>query len=571
MSWIIGCFGNKIEKYSSAFQKLDLNSTYNFQNNNYIIKAGGINETICSGKINDNNNFVVAGLGISNKQEKLKFFTVEDWCKVLQSNKFDPKHLNGHFVIIQFSSEKIAFQSDALGMRDLYYYVDGQNILFSTRTDLLVLIKKNNKLNISNFASNWMLNFQLNFNSIFDDIDRIGPGGFLTFANGELEKHNLLWEPNINAKNLSCTFEDELKRFILFPLETNKMSLALSGGLDSRLLFSILNSQELEWTAHSFGEKLHPDVELANKIAENFNIRINNYSFDINLIEDAISKLDAFFSQSPPIIPAYEVLNIYLNREVYNQNKIIIDGCCGEIFRRQYLLGLAVKGKNELINFNSTELFKYFTGFKVDIFKDEVNYEMQNFCLKDISTIKNIMPKVTEENINDWLDLFSIIYKIPNIFSPLQAFADSISVDYIPFVQKDILELNFGISVNQRKNGKLFKEIIKRNSKELSNFPLVKNNVKYPFYFGSIAQRFVLKINNKFGKIYNSRIDQQLLFLLKDYIYDQINSNDFNNFEYYDKQKIKYLVDQFYNGNFSLAFKLNWFLSFEMWRKNNLT
>ena len=66
--------------------------------------------------------------------------------------------------------------------------------------------------------------------------------------------------------------------------------------------------------------------------------------------------LEIFFSQTPPIIPANEVLNANLNKILYEQGKIITDGCCGEIFRRQYFFKLMLNGKNTLLNFNSNKL-----------------------------------------------------------------------------------------------------------------------------------------------------------------------------------------------------------------------
>lgn len=572
MSFIIGCFGKNTNEYKNKILTLNLNVKYKFENENYFILADGIKETCNAGKVAENTNFISVGIGINTFEDGISFLHENNWRHILKNRSEEIHNTNGHFILIEFSKNKLTVFSDALGMREFYFFLEDDNLIFSTLTDLLTKIKRNVSLKLNEFASAWLLNFQLNFGSGIQNIQRLGPGGKLIFENGIMQKTNSIWEPKIDSKIDNEIFLKNLKNFSTFPIENSqKLSLAFSGGLDSRLLFSILNSQEKEWYIHSFGKENHPDVKMANRIARHFDLEIENFNSSPNSPSVIIRLLENFFRQTSPIIPAYEILNANLNSEVYAQNKIIIDGAFGEIFRRQFFYTLSVNGKKALINFNPNEIFKYLKGAKADIFTEETIRIMEESCLHDISSISKYLPQVERENIHNWIDQFSIIFKLPNIFGLLQSFADNISTAYMPFVQRDILNMNFSITLHQRKNGKLFRDLIKKNSPELSKFPLIKNNVKYPFSFGAMQQRIFLKLKNRFGITYHSIEDQTILDLLKDYIYDEINSINFKNFNFYDHNKIVTLVNNYYSGQTYLATELNWFLSFNTWRKFNLT
>ncbi len=572
MSFIIGCFGKSIKKYRAEILALNINVKFKFESENYFILADGIKETCNAGKIDEDNKFISVGTGISKFHNRITLLQENNWSYILKNRKEEIHNINGHFIVIEFSNDKLIVFSDSFGMRELYYFLEDNVLIFSTRTDLLKKLKRNISLNLNEFGSNWLLNFQLNFTSGINNIERLGPGGKLVFDNSIVKKSNFLWKPKIESEFDDKFFFGRLKNYSTFPIQNNlKLSLALSGGLDSRLLFSILNSQKNQWFIHSFGEENHPDVKMAKRIAKHFGFEIQNFNPDLNSSVGIIKMLESFFRQTLPIIPAHEVLIANLNSEIYAQDKIIIDGAFGEIFRRQFFYTLSLKGKNALINFNQNEILKYLKGFKADIFNHETIKIMEKGCLHDISLIPQYMPKIEEDKIQNWIDQFSIIFKLPNIFGLLQTFSDNISIAYMPFVQRDILNMNFNIPISKRKNGKLFRNKIKQSSTELSKFSLIKNNVKYPFSFGSMQQRIFLKLNNKFGKTYRFNDDQRILYLLKDYIYDEIDSINFKNFDFYDHNKILTLVNNFYSGQTNLSNQLNWFLSFNTWRKFNLS
>ncbi|MDZ7623680.1 MAG: hypothetical protein U5J96_04425 [Ignavibacteriaceae bacterium] len=75
----------------------------------------------------------------------------------------------------------------------------------------------------------------------------------------------------------------------------------------------------------------------------------------------------------------------------------------------------------------------------------------------------------------------------------------------MPLVQKDILKLLFGLNEVEKKNGKLFRELIRQNSIQLTKHPLVKGNIVHPFNSSSISARLHSRVKNRLGLGYQSK------------------------------------------------------------------
>ena len=60
----------------------------------------------------------------------------------------------------------------------------------------------------------------------------------------------------------------------LLSINERKISLSLSGGLDSRLLLSCLANKNSElWETHTFGDPNHPDSKIASQLLSSLNLK----------------------------------------------------------------------------------------------------------------------------------------------------------------------------------------------------------------------------------------------------------------------------------------------------------
>jgi len=132
----------------------------------------------------------------------------------------------------------------------------------------------------------------------------------------------------------------------------------------------------------------------------------------------------------------------------------------------------------------------------------------------------------------------------------------------MPFAQSSCLQGLFEIPLRWRRNGRLFKRVIRKNCPDLTRYPLVKNRATYPFYLSGTLAWIWTKIKSQFDP---SVI--QFLFVLKEFIQDIVHSPDVKSYAPYDYPAIVHLVSQFYAGRKELAPEVDWWLTFELWRR----
>ncbi len=119
----------------------------------------------------------------------------------------------------------------------------------------------------------------------------------------------------------------------------------------------------------------------------------------------------------------------------------------------------------------------------------------------------------------------------------------------------------------RKKNGKLFKELIRQNSIQLTKHPLVKGNIDHPFNSSSLGARIHSRVKNKLGLSYRSKQQIEFLNSLKEFIGDVIQSSEVRNYEYYDRKKLNKIASDFSSKENDYNSEIDWFLSMELFRQ----
>src|SRR5690606_33388638 len=84
---------------------------------------------------------------------------------------------------------------------------------------------------------------------------------------------NKNWHPDlVNELPEKKDFLSVLKDFTNVNYKNKNISLALSGGLDSRLLFTLLISNGKNFSVHSLNNHSHPDTKIAAEISKRYGI-----------------------------------------------------------------------------------------------------------------------------------------------------------------------------------------------------------------------------------------------------------------------------------------------------------
>jgi asparagine synthetase B (glutamine-hydrolysing) len=566
MSWLFGIYGKRDSSIEKQFAKN--NPYFTFETENLLILTGGLRENIFFEKIDEDSGWIVCGIGIQNEQSIPHFMDSIDWKKLLSVNARCDNELDGHFIVAKWNKYKLQFFNDKLGIRDLFFLQEKSFTSFSTRPDFFKYFNHNFEINFSQFSGDWNLSFPLSINSMFKEIKRLGHGGEAQILNGSVSIKNHPFNYILEQGNEPDAFVKKLKNITTFPLLNGKrITLGLSGGMDSRVLLEmLLNAGNHDWQTHSIGSSELPDVKIAQQISDAKNIKYQSLNNLLPSSDNCLIHLKDCISQTGPLIPASGNLFYKYYENLFEQGWIIIDGAHGEIHRRESLNKILYFSKNAIAEKDSDSLYKIFSRYKSNIFNQETTVLMEKMAINQISNLFANMPEASEIGLENWLDLLMIKYSLPNLTGPSQSLLDSIAVEYMPFIQYHLMELSFKMQVKEKKNSKLFKEILNKSRHDLNSYPLVKNSTYYPYNAGSFTKRLILRAKRKMNYYYKDNSDVLLLDNMKDFAFDTINSISFNNYEYYDQKKISKNVEEYYAGNKSISGYLDWWLAFEIWR-----
>ena len=560
MSWIFGYFGNTIQKQFTSPEA----SRYTFKNSNFILFSGGNKQTCFFKSETDDSCWAVTGVGLKPFESGYAVLGQSEWNNYLTVNKINLNSVNGHFVAIKHSNNELKIFTDELGLRDIHIVQLTNGFGFTTRIDWLKYFIKP-EIDLKVFGSRWLLQNQISRNSIIKNVTR------LVCANATVRENSLTiaqneWKPNFEIPGNKEIFNSVLHQ--LLSVKDKKISLSVSGGLDSRLLLSYLTTKNSAlWDTHTFGDSNHPDSKIASELLISLNSKNEIIDGEIPKIDELIDLVKTYSVHSILTNPASSILNLRFYDKLADQSRVVVDGGFGEIWRRAFANRLLILGRNALLKKDARALSSFLRYKRADIFSEEVLGEMDKGVIDQLDLLFEDIPDANEIGPERWIDLFSIRCRLINYYSPEQVRVDQFLISFMPLVQKDILNLLFGITDTDKRNGKLFKQLIKRNSIRLAKIPLVKGNITHPFDSSSISARLHSRIKNKLGLSYQSKRLIEFQSSLKDYIDEMLNSVEVRNYDYYDKKKLARLADNFKSKSNDYNPEIDWFLSFELFRQ----
>lgn len=574
MSWLFGVIGKfsaaEVKKFASIhgkpIHKIQLNNTY--------IAAGGIRGTcFCSADVeqsNQSSGWLACGVGIYHDGTQFSLMTSARWQKLLSQASPPLNDLNGHFVVLKWTENQVACYTDQLGFRNLFLTQAGDYSAFSTRLDWLTKLRGDCQVNFEEFGSRWLLVNQLSQESIVTNTKRLTQGGVAECTPTSITIRNHSWEPNLPLDLPGANFEDVLRNLVLFPLQNNqRLSLALSGGVDSRVLLSILLLGNRDnWSLHTVGEEHDPDVQIARQISAKLNAEHQFFNPVLPGPDEAPKLIRDYVGQTMVRLPATHFVKHRYYSRLHDQNMIVIDGGQGEVVRREFFNRLRFNGRKMMAKGgNIEEIYPLIFRARAPIFNDDIMKVMKESTLAKIGKLRDELPPIESVGLAHWIDVFIIRTGFPNTTNLEQSRSDAELVNYAPFAQPSLLRKLFSVPIGERNNGKLFLKIIEQNRKKLAKYKRVKNGVVISFGLSTLGSRMFISLKSRLGRVYSDPTHVRFLESLSDFVQDTAHSASVRNFEYYDYPKILKIVDGFYGGNKELAHEVDWWLAFEVWRQ----
>lgn len=514
--------------------------------------------------------WIAAGIGI-NADQNPDILSNHDWNQVFTKGKDSFEKLNGHYATCWTESQKICLATDQIGMRNIFFASLGNQHIFSSRLDWLLKIIPKKSLNWNSFGGSWLLNNPFSGESFITGIQRINQGGYAEISENGIKISNKPWDFELNKPSSTARIENYLKALCTIPEKKfGSVSLGLSGGMDSRLLYSLLlTEKETKWDSYTFTEKGHPDTKVSEILckeseSDHFKIPSLNYS-----VEGLINSLSEFSTRTLLSAPITNLIGMNGYKYLGENGKYTIDGAFGEIGRRRFLRSIQLKQPKLIGDKNAAELLPYFYAPKADIFIPEIHNRMYTGALCDLKHSLDLMPDIKKVGMANWLDLFTIRTRVPFNAGATQEYSDEFVFHYMPFIQPSFLNMIFNLNENERKNAHFFRTIIKKNTPYLTKIDLVKGSERYPFWMKDLTALGWIKIKNKFSKKSTDlNPEVELLLKMKEFISDSFSSDFLSSHANYDTAKVSTLLDLFYNKkNYHLSSQIGWMICFESFRK----
>jgi len=571
MSWILGFTGPSLSpSLRERLAALHGDPLHRVEGPRHYLATGGLPETSRAGLLPDTptGTWAVVGLGIQRHDDHCTFLNAEAWRARLALPTPDFSDLDGHFAVLRWHGGRLEGFTDSLGGRTLYLTTLPEGTALSTRLDWLAALRGGISIDFEAFGTHWLTFNQLSTASLAHDVQRLGPGGYVCCTGQRSDLSERPWMPEIaETDHDGHAFAQTLSALVRPRMDEGRaLTLGLSGGLDSRLLLA-LRLRDRPVQTHIFGPPDHPDVQVARRIAAHENLPQYHLYAPVPNADTCLALLRAQVAQTQAVSAASSVLGLRYYPDLHKQGLALIDGGLGEAARRQFMNRLLRRGRGALRTGDPAAILPYLRVPRADVFDAETVATMENGARQQLALLWQRLPAPATLGAENFVDVLGVQTRLPNFFGFEQNRLDGVIQNYMPFAQPSVLKAVFRIPLSLRRNGRLFRRLIRRQRASLARYPLVKGSLPYPFFFPTLPAYGWTTFKAHVGQRYTNPTRVDFLETLKPFALDTVHSEPVRTYLAYDHTRLVRLVESYYNGQPALAAPVDWWLAFEMWRR----
>ncbi|MER3524006.1 MAG: hypothetical protein C4326_08045 [Ignavibacteria bacterium] len=572
MSWVFAAIADPLtQQHEQAFARIHTAPIAHTTKNTVYIAVGGLEQTMRTslslpGDPTDEG-FAVVGTGIALDDDGCHFLSLDEWKGILRAPEPALGHLDGHFAAVRWRNDLLEAWTDQIGLRTLYAAKIEHGYVVASRLDWVAKASGCSEIDFAQLGSSWLMTNQMAYGSQVKGIERVGPGGFLRCTPSSLHVQSRAWTPTISEQHESAMVA-QLRRFVQPRLNVpSVLSLGLSGGFDCRLLLAILKHSSTRFLLHSFGNPSDPDLKMASQIAEAEYLPHAAFTSPPQDASAFIELLREYSAHVGIIAPVSLLWKLHHYRALHREHRVLIDGGYGEISRRQMGNRLLRKGSTVLRRGDPNEVFPLVTAYRAAIFTPDVERRMVESAKQELAAVWRAMPSIEKIGAENFVDLFSLRTRVPNSGSPAQQWIDSQIVNYMPYAQPSFLREVFRTPLTARRNARLHRSVMRQYAPTLTRYPLTKEGVIYPYALTTLPAWLWRNVASKVGKKWVDDSPHVFLSSIREFVCDTAHSRFVKGFAY-DEKKIEHDVERYYAGDRHLANEVDWWLTFELWRRS---
>ncbi len=559
MSWFAGIYNSRILKSSTKDQILPCEFDFQYTTDSLQLWSDKRNTYISQSKRGFK---ILCGNVLEETEGKWKL--VEEFW-ILESER-DKRR--GHFVGMEYSEAGIEFYNDQFGLRELYYYQDeNETLYFSTRMDILLKWRVENEIDWEEFGSYWLNRDPLGHGYFIKGIKRLNQAGRLIIQDNKLEKTNKYWtagkEERYQQKCVSKVLY-EFDRLIRAPQNGGYQTvLALSGGYDSRALLAMMIQSGIDFEAITWGRADHPDVEVVQQIIAGTGIIHRNIYTDLVEDENSWQLFTEYCGRCQLVVMGTAAFELHHYNEI-DQGKVLLDGGAGEFIRRCVNANLEYRGKQAIKKRDVEKILSLMLRERADIFREEQLQMMKKGLRARAEIAISEMPDAVDIGVDNWIETWNIRHRVGNISSRSQQILDDIISNFMPYIQKPVIESAMCIPGRIRARNHILDVMIRRNAPQLRNIPTVRNGLKMPYGTGRIDGKIRAILGKRWS--YQDNTNWRFLHLHQERIRDMASDCQRLHRDICDAGKIDDLVRNYYKNGVHEP-EMIWWLSFEMYRQ----
>lgn len=509
------------------------------------------------------------------------------------------KRFNGMFAIAAWDDheKKLYLSRDRFGVKPLYFYFDGQKLLFGS--EIKAIIKHPYfQVRVNHSALNQYFTFQnvFTYDTLFEGVEMLPPANTICI-DSKTKKivHNSWWDYDFTNTDESISFEDakeETKR--LFDQAVTRQMIAdvpvgsyLSGGMDSGSISAIASTKVPRLTTFTCGFDMSEVTGVEANYDERRDAELMANAFKTEHYEQIMNAGDLRWSL-PNLVYHLEDLrvgmsypNYYISRLASKFTKVCLQGTGGD----ELFGGYPWRYYHVFDSLNQQEFFDQYYGFwqrlvpdeqRTALFQGNVNTKM------DFEEPRRIFERVFKFNENLRYDkpedhiANSLYFEIKTFLPGLLLVGDKLSMAHgleerFPFLDNDLVDFAQKIPV-RHKLGNLTNELeridenVSKKKNKYREFDDGKNVLRKAMR-DFLPEKIINRQKQGFSAPDESWYRGENAQFVKDFLLDSQNASS----EFINPEFIRSTIDEHMNKNINHRLLIWSFMNFEMWCKKFLS
>lgn len=465
---------------------------------------------------------------------------------------------HAHGVEIRWDGRHVVIDADAFEQRRLYWQRVGAGIAFATRVDLLPVEPA--AISATAFIAQWCLSMNLSEHSLFEGVERLPAGHRLTIGldgSSHLGRLTPASAEPTDATGAAAVLQDVLRSYA----SSYDIVLGLSGGFDSRTLMAAMLGAGVPFRVHTYGTASMPDVRRAVDVARRAGVAM--HVTDLSAIEwdvDAvIASMRRTAWQTEASYPGAHAL-VFDDPDRLGPRSLLVDGGYGALWRGGFGNHLLVRHAKALRDRDAGVVANALMRRPPTLFREDLRTTAIDTCTTLVQQALDAMPVFSARSGRAWVDELFLRWNPRGYVASPQSVYDARLASVMPFLDRRFARAAYGMTADQRANGRLFRHIL-RGAPAIAGMPYVGKRNEVPAFAAGrpLLAALTSHLTPRYAKTVS--IESMCYRLLRPAMLDLAHSAPVAPFDLFDTHAVRSLLQHTpVNGDdAAIAQLLDWF------------